>query len=143
MRAIIPAMAGSKWFVLDALAVQEVLGIRPWVPLPHASPETPGVLSWRGRAVAVLDVRKFLAGSEPLASGVTCARTLVVEGEGCTLAIPVDAVREVHEVKPSDLRPSGSATAMIKDEVVVGGTTMPRIDLGAVLELLLGARAEA
>jgi chemotaxis signal transduction protein len=143
MRAIIPALAGSTWFVLDALVVQEVLGSRSWVPLPHAPPETPGVLSWRGRAVAVLDVRAYLAGCEPLGAGATSPRTLVVLGEGCTLALPVEAVREVHEVKPSDIRPAGTVSAMIKEEVVVGGTTMPRIDLEAVLERLLGSRVEA
>jgi chemotaxis signal transduction protein len=142
MRAIIPAMAGSTWFVLDALAVQEVLGMRTWVPLAHASPETPGVLSWRGRAVAVLDVRPLLGAGELLAKGTTCARTLVVQGEGCTLAIPVDAVREVHEVNPSDVRPFEDAAEMIHDAVVVGEKTMPRIDLGAVLERLLREPAE-
>jgi len=137
MRAVIPAMAGSTWFVLDALAVQEVMGARAWVPLPHASPETPGVLAWRGRAVAVLDVGKFLDGCSPLRASAPCPRTLVVEAGDCTMAIPVDAVREVHEVGPLAVRSVAVGTGRTTDEVVLGERTMPLLDLGAVIARLL------
>jgi chemotaxis signal transduction protein len=136
MRAIIPAMAGSTWFGLDALSVQEVMGARSWVPLPHAAPETPGVLAWRGRAVAVLDVGYFLAGSNPLDANSPSARILVVTAGACTVAIPVDAVREVHEVGDlgGDQAQDGS---LASDEVVLGDQKMPMLDLKAMIARVL------
>jgi chemotaxis signal transduction protein len=143
MRAIIPALAGSKWFVLDALRVQEVMGMRAWIPLPQATPGTPGVLAWRGRAVSVLDVGRFLDGGTPLRSGSPCARTLVAEAGACTVAIPVDAVREVHEVGPLALRTSGSGADLETEEILVGDVTMPLLDLEKVIaRLIAGDPAE-
>jgi chemotaxis signal transduction protein len=143
MRAIIPALAGSTWFVLDALQVQEVMGMRPWVALPHASPATPGVLAWRGRAVSVLDVGRFLEGGTPLRAGGSSTRTLVAEAATCTVAIPVDAVREVHEVSALAVRPSSATSGIATDEVLLGDVAMPLVDLEKLIARLLHDQAEA
>lgn len=137
MRAIIPAMTGSAWFALDALAVQEVIGERPWVVLPFAAHRTPGVLSWRGRAVAVLDLAELLPGGEPLRAGCTRPRTLVVEAATCTLAIPVDVVREVHEVGPHQIRPAGEGARHCTEEVSLLEGVMPVLDLASIVENVL------
>jgi chemotaxis signal transduction protein len=143
MRAIIPAMAGSAWFGLDALAVQEVLGERSWVRLPHASPCAPGVLAWRGRAVAVLDVSEFLRECEPLRVNVPRPRTLVVLAEACTFAIPVDSVRVVHEIgaPPPGPKEDGSGEpANLSDgvdESAIDAAALPVLDLVAIVERVL------
>jgi|HubBroStandDraft_6_1064221.scaffolds.fasta_scaffold1149650_2 chemotaxis signal transduction protein len=143
MRAIIPAMTGSAWFALDALSVQEVIGERPWVLVPFAAHRTPGVLSWRGRAVAVLDVSELLEGGEPLRAGSTRARTLVVLAATCTLAIPVDLVREVHEVSPNQVRPAGEGARHCAEEVSLLEGVMPVLDLAAIVESVLREEAVA
>jgi chemotaxis signal transduction protein len=106
MRGFIPAKIGTAWVVLEATYVREILGARSWVPIPHASPNVPGVLAWRGRAIAVLDLARLVESGEPLRPGVERPRNLVVEARGCTLAIPVDAVHEVRELDASDVHPS-------------------------------------
>jgi chemotaxis signal transduction protein len=142
MRAIIPAMTGSAWFALDAVAVQEVIGERPWVLLPFAAHRTPGVLSWRGRAVTVLDVGDLLPGGEPLRAGSTRPRTLVAVAATCTLAIPVDAVREVHDVVPGDIRPAEGRTPHCTEEVSLLEGVMPVLDLASIIEDVLRETAE-
>jgi chemotaxis signal transduction protein len=137
MRAIIPAMTGSAWFALDALAVQEVIGERPWVLVPFAASRTPGVLSWRGRAVAVLDVGDLLSGGAPLSVGGTRPRTLVVEAATCTVAIPVDLVREVHEVGPHQVRAASEGARHFTEEVSLLEGVMPVLDLASIVENVL------
>jgi chemotaxis signal transduction protein len=136
MRAILPALAKTSWFGLDALAVQEVLGARTWIALPHASLETPGVLAWRGRAVAVLDVGRLLDQGATL-SGSSCARALVIDAKECTLAIPVDGVREVHEVTTGAIRPSERAPRIAPFEVAIDSMFVPLLDLEQVIVRLL------
>jgi len=107
------------------------------VVLPFAAPRTPGVLSWRGRAVAVLDLGELLPGGEPLRAGTTRARTLVVEAATCTLAIPVDVVREVHEVGPHQLRPAGDGARHCTEEVSLLEGVMPVLDLASIVDSVL------
>jgi purine-binding chemotaxis protein CheW len=143
MLSAIPAKIGPVWVALDALRVQEILGPRAWVPIPHASPYVPGVLEWRGRAIAVFDLFRLAGVADPLRSGTQRARTLVIEARGCALAIPVDAVHEVQPVAASALRrthatqlPHSSAEV----DLLVG--TAPVLDLDAVVDSLLAGTEE-
>ena len=123
MRAIIPAMTGSAWFALDALAVQEASsGSARGSCCPSRRCERPACSPGGGRAVAVLDLARLLPGGEPLRAGFPRPRTLVVEAATCTLAIPVDVVREVHEVGPHQLRPAGEGARHCTEE----GLSAPR-----------------
>src|SRR5215472_11977592 len=106
MRSFVPAKIDDSWVLLDALPVQEVLGTRRWVPVPHASSQIPGVLAWRGRAIAVFDLSTLLEGGSPLQPGALRPRTVIVESRSCALAMPVDMVHEVGEVTPTQIRPS-------------------------------------
>jgi len=106
MRGFIPAKIGPAWVAVEAAYVHEILGARPWVPIPHASPNVPGVLAWRGRAIAVFDLGRLFEGGEPLRPGLERPRNLIVEALGCTLAMPVDAVHEVRELEGSEVRQS-------------------------------------
>ena len=142
MKAVIPARAGSRWIAFEALAVQEILGQRPWTTIPYAAPETPGVLVWRGRAVAVLDIGRLLGGPAPPRSGDSASRTIVAQSRSCTLAIPVDLVREVHEVWPSQLRETGYAVPYSREEVVLPEMTLPLVDLDSVVDGVLAGEAD-
>jgi chemotaxis signal transduction protein len=139
MRAFIPAKSGAAWFALDALAVQEITGGRAWVPIPNASPEVPGVIPWRGRAIAVLDISTVVGGGEPLRPDTPRSRIVVVEAARCTLAIPVDLVREVHELTPAQVRvPHATRVAHSSSEIDLLGSTMPVLDLESLVARVVG-----
>jgi chemotaxis signal transduction protein len=139
-RKVIPVKIGHLWVILDADVVQEIVGARAWVPVPQSSPLVPGVLAWRGRAVAVFDLSVLAHAGAPLRPGVERPRTLIVQSKGCVLAMPVDIVREVQEVDASLLR-AAHVTSMQHSslEADVFGAPAPVLDLGSVVSALLEA----
>lgn len=135
--SFVPLQVHDFWLALPAQAVQEILGRRPWVPISGAAPELPGVLAWRGRAVAVLDLGRLVERGTPIAVGEGRHRTLVVQHDDCTLALPVDGVREVQEVPDERVRPAQATRQRFADrEIDVDGTPLPLLDLGAILAAL-------
>jgi len=132
-RALLPLRLGDTWFGVDALAAREVLGACTWMPVPGAPDFLPGVVAWRGRAIAVLDL-SGLFGASPLAPGEARERTVVMEADGCTMAVYADAVREVAEVPEDQVRPLHAASGRFcVAEVDVPGATLAILDLASVV----------
>jgi chemotaxis signal transduction protein len=125
-----------------AAHVREVLGQRPWVPVPSTMPHMPGVVAWQGRAIALFDLGTLGGGMRPLQPDQRRHRTLVVQVEGATLAVPVDAVLEVEEVASDRIRPSQvTALKHCAKEVDLRGTPMPLVNLGEAMKLVLSSAA--
>jgi purine-binding chemotaxis protein CheW len=51
---------GSMWFAVAAEAIDEICAVAEVTPLPLAPEHIPGVISLRGQAVPLLDLRAFL-----------------------------------------------------------------------------------
>jgi len=133
---VVPAKLHDVWFVVPASAVQEILGEQRWVPIAGAPAEMPGVIAWRGRAVAVLDLGP-VSGSGALPPGESRRRTIVVHVDDATLALPVDGVREVQEVPDGAVRPAElTRLRHAAMEVELDGVPMPVLELGALLRAL-------
>jgi chemotaxis signal transduction protein len=136
MRRLVPAKIGSVWFALDAEPVAAVAGTCKCVPIPHPSPRVAGVFSWRGRAIAVLDLA-------PIAGDTTSPlearpRTLVLESSGCTVAVPVDAVREVQAIDEASVEQQRVTRMQFSaGEVDMLGTPMPLLDVHALVQSIL------
>ena len=134
--SVVPAKLHDVWFVVPASAVQEILGALRWVPIVGAPTEMPGVIAWRGRAVAVLDLGP-LSGSAALAAGESRPRTVIVHVDDATLALPVESVREVQEVPETAVRPAHLTRLRHSSmEVELDGVPMPLIDLADLLRVL-------
>jgi chemotaxis signal transduction protein len=91
--------------VMRAEVVREVLGTRPWVPLPGARSEVPGVVIWGGRAVSLIDLARFHQGLVQLTNGQSRPRLLIATDAGFTLAVPADRVSEVWKTHDDNLKP--------------------------------------
>ena len=142
MRGFIPAKIGPAWVVMEATYVHEILGARSWVPIPHASPNVPGVLAWRGRAIAVLDLARLVESGEPLRPGVERPRNLIVGARGCTLAVPVDAVHEVRELEGPEVRQSHvTRLRHSTTEIELFGGVAAVIDVASVVDGVLTAES--
>ena len=142
--ALLPVEIRGRWLVLEALSVQEILGQRAWVPVPGAPQNVPGVLAWRGRAIAVLDLGAITTVAEPLTPGEQRPRAVVAAAGTTTVAILVDAAREVREVGADRLHPPHATRPRFTlSEVEIDGIPMPIIDLGGLLESVVGPGAEA
>ncbi len=139
-KAVMSFLVSERWAALDAARVWEVLGTQAWVAVPGATPRAPGVLSWRGRAVAVVDLGAVVFGAPSLVAGSPARRTLIAEAAECSLAIPAEQVREVQEVGDYRLEALHQAQlSCVAGEVDLEGHPVPLIDLDAVVELLAGA----
>jgi chemotaxis signal transduction protein len=138
MPAFLPVEIDGVWIALDAATVREVLPSRAWVPIPGATREIPGVLSWRGRAIALVDLGSVLESGEPLAPGRTRSRVVTLEVGSFSIAIPVDAVREVQEVTDAAVVASRRTVQRFSPkEVDLNGSTMPVLDLPPMLDALV------
>jgi len=142
---LIPILVESSWYLLETARVREVLGAEPWLPVPRARAELPGVVVWRGRAVPLVDIARVLGvanGANPQR-----ARTLIVNHEQGVVALPIDAAREVKSVPQDRLQPMHDevipyATHELDEE----GIVTPVIDLDrliADLHRVAGANDDA
>lgn len=92
---VLPFVVGDRMLALDALAVIEILGVRPWIPLPRTPPTVPGVIAWRGRALALLELGPALElGGSELPRDQTRARNLVIQLRDEVVVLGADRVLE-------------------------------------------------
>lgn len=142
--SVVPLQIDNLWFAIPASAVQEILGQRPWVAITGGSAELPGVVAWRGRAIALLDLTLVVGGASSVRAGESRRRTVVIEQDHCTLAIPVDAVREVQEVGDDRVHPAHATRQRFADsEIEVDGMPLPLIDLAALIAAVAPAEGSA
>jgi len=93
---LLPILLESNWYLIETERVREVLGAQPWLPIPRARAELPGVIVWRGRAVPLVDIARVLGVAG--AANAQRARTLIVSHEEGMAALSIDAAREVKSV---------------------------------------------
>src|SRR5690606_20568648 len=126
---------------LRASDVVEVLGDRDWIPIPGARRETPGVVIWSGRAIAVLDLSRFGRGLDVLRPNERRARVLVVTSEGGHVAIPVDRIGDIVRTHDDNVRPRQLHDfELSRDEILLGDTVLPLFE-SELLLARLGAGA--
>lgn len=140
--AVMPVQLSTVWVAVRAAHLQEVRGSQPWVTLPGAPPHLPGVVPWRGRAIAVLDLGGLLGVSPPAQPNDARARMLIAQVDATAFAIPVDTVREVHTTAALE---DGHATQirLAQGQVQIGGLIMPVVDLALAFSTITGAEGEA
>lgn len=132
-RAFLPVCVKDAWYAVDAPLVVEVVGKRPWIPIPGASSRSPGVVAWQGRAVALVDLA--CVADEATAGPLAIRDRLVVVRVGPTmLALPADVVREVHELDEETLvPPKALRLRYAAAEAELMGKTMPVLDFAALV----------
>lgn len=138
--AVLPVQLATVWVAVKAVHVQEVRGPLPWVVLPSAPAHLPGVVPWRGRAIAVLDLGGLLGVAPPVRAGEYRPRTLIAQVDATPFAVPADAVREVHDAELEDGYATQIRTA--HGQVQIGGQIMPVVDLSVALTELGAASPE-
>lgn len=132
-RTFMPIELDSVWLLVDANLVREVLAREPWLPIPRARSELPGVVAWRGRAVPLVDLGRVLGLESSVEPGAR-ARTLIVDHERGVAAIPVDRAREVRPIDEERFREGHQgAHPYAERELDEAGTPMALVDLSRLL----------
>lgn len=136
-QSLIPIKVDARWVLLDAALVREIRGAEPWLPIPRARAELPGVMTWRGRAIPLVDLACWF-GRHRLELREVRPRTLVVSHDAGVVGLPVDLVREVLTIRSDELVPAhGSRAPYSELELDSGGVLMPLVDLKALLNDLV------
>jgi chemotaxis signal transduction protein len=129
---LLPIMVESSWYLVETGRVREVLGAQPWLPVPRARAELPGVIVWRGRAVPLVDIARVLG----VATGANAqrGRTLIVSHTQGIAALAIDAAREVKSVSEERLLPMhDEVVPYATHELDEEGVVTPVIDLDRLI----------
>lgn len=137
-RSLLPLQVAGAWIAVDARRVVEILGPSAITVIPGTPRIVPGVVAFRGRAIAVIDVAS-LVGSAEGARGEPRARTVVVEMGASTIALPADAVREVIEVAGDELAPPLASEPWSDARVMVLGALAPVLDVSRAMPVIAPA----
>ena len=100
-------LAGEEYGV-DILRVQEIRGWGPVTPIPNTPGYIKGVINLRGSIVPIVDLRERF-GLEAVTYGPT---TVVIvlkvfhETRDRVMGVVVDAVSDVYNIRPDELKPA-------------------------------------
>ena len=118
-----------------ASIVREIVGKRAWVPVPGARHELPGIITWGGRAVAILDLARLAPRLHPLAPSENRARVLILEVGDSVLAVAVDSVSELRTIEDHCVAPRRVHDfPLARHEVDLGEAVVPLLDPLLLLE---------
>lgn len=99
-------LAGQRYGV-TADRVEEIARAVAMAPLPAAPPLVEGAVDWRGRIVAVLDLRgRFRLPPKPLA---LTDHLILARSRGRSVALRVDGVADVISLSPHQITPAQEA----------------------------------
>lgn len=119
-------LLAEEEYGVDIHKIQEVRGWEAVTPIPQAPGYIKGVINLRGDIVPVVDLRERF-GQEMIPYG---PRTVVIVikvpggGNTHTMGIVVDAVSDVHNVAPDELKPPPDFCSVIHAEFVRGIATV-------------------
>lgn len=123
-------------YCVDIMSVREIRGWTKATPLPFSPPHVKGVINLRGTVLPVIDLsaRLGMAAVEADTRNVI----IVVNVNGQTAGLVVDAVSDILSIASSELQPPPEMTAATSSSCIsaltlVEGRLIRVLDLSAVL----------
>lgn len=128
------------YFGIPAIAVQEVLGYQPVIPVPLAPAALPGIINLRGQILPVLDLRERLQLSSSEARSLEETRMAVVRTQDGLLTLLIDRVGEILDVDSECFEPPAETLKRGVREVTshmckLDGQLLLVLDLAKLCEL--------
>lgn len=91
----------SEDYGLDIACVQEVIRVQKIFPIPEAADFVHGVMTFRGKVVTLIDLRKKMGlAAKPISSE---DRIIIARVKDHPVGIVVDAVLGVFDIEPSSI----------------------------------------
>lgn len=109
---------GNEEYSMDILKVQEIIRHMALTKVPRAPDFVDGVINLRGRVIPVLDLRKRFGMAADERTHET--RIIVVDVDGKTVGLKVDAVSEVLRMPASSVEPPPAIVMGIESEYIKG-----------------------
>lgn len=128
---------GGERFGIETVYAIEAISLRELIPVPCTPAFVLGVVNYRGRILAVLDLRRILGLS---GEGVTeSSKVVSVEAGGMTFGIVVDTIAGTMSVSAHKVAPPPEALTDLRLALTRGMTE----ELTTILDLDALARAPA
>jgi purine-binding chemotaxis protein CheW len=119
---------------IDVQKVQEIRRYEAPTRIPNAPAWISGVMPLRGAVVPIVDLRARL-GMDALAYGASTV-TIVVDVDGASTGLVVDAVHDVARIDRDDIRMSGAQLDRLQADYLAGIATVRAADAERTLALL-------
>ncbi len=128
----------DEHYGVDIGAVESIIKMQPITGVPHASSFVEGVTNLRGAVLPVIDLRKRFG--LPVRDATKDTRIVVVEMNGETVGMIVDAVSEVMSVPDENVEPPPSIVSTVEAVFITGIAKMDErlvilVDLNQVLNI--------
>jgi purine-binding chemotaxis protein CheW len=134
-RQIVAMHLGEEVYGLDIAHIHTVITPNPITPVPQTPDYVVGVMNLRGRILPVIDLRKrFKVAATKDDAGY---RIVIVEVEGLSAGLIVDAVSEVLRLRSSDIQSPSELLDSAEVEVITGIGRVPLQGKGECFILLL------
>lgn len=135
---VVTRMAGGR-YAFPMAGVTEVGRLCEVTRLPHLPPFVVGVANWRGRLLAVVDVRGLLGQAAPPEFD-SAARVVIVGHNGIVTGVLTEQVEGVLDIDLACLQPpptsaSASAVPLLKGQVIDLTGPVSVIDVEAICDL--------
>ncbi len=109
---------GNEEYSVDILKVQEIIRLMEITRVPNAADFIDGVINLRGKVIAVMDLRKRFGMA--LSDDSSEARIIVVDLDGLTIGLKVDAVSEVLRLPADKVDPAPSLSGKSDSDYIQG-----------------------
>ncbi len=109
---------GGEEYAVSILKVQEINRMSEIAKVPNSPPYVEGVINLRGRVIPVISLRKKFGLQEKQSDGQS--RIMVIDVQGITIGLMVDAVSEVLRIPANTVDPAPPMSYDISVEFITG-----------------------
>jgi purine-binding chemotaxis protein CheW len=113
---------GQEEYGLEILKVQEIIQMQSVTRVPRTPDYVRGVINLRGKVIPVVDLRKkfFLETCEDTEKTCIIVVQIAINDDVVVMGIIIDEVKEVLDIKASDIEETPSFGSNINTEFILG-----------------------
>lgn len=132
---------GNEEYAVDILKVQEINRMKEITRVPNSPAYVEGVINLRGKVIPVVSLRKKFGLAER--ENDEQSRIMIMDIQGITMGLVVDAVSEVLRIPASTVEPTPPMASNISTEFIKGIAKMEdRLIILLDMDRLIGKQDE-
>lgn len=132
---------GQEEYAVDILKVQEINRMKEITRVPNAPAYVEGVINLRGKVIPVVNLRSKFSLSQK--DNDEQSRIMIMDIQGITMGLVVDAVSEVLRIPSSTVEPTPPMASTISTEFIKGIAKLDdRLIILLDMDRLLGRSTE-
>ncbi len=132
---------GNEEYAVDILKVQEINRMTEITRVPNTPPYVEGVINLRGKVIPVINLRSKFSLAEK--DNDTQSRIMIMDIQGITMGLVVDAVSEVLRIPGDIVEPTPPMASNISTEFIKGIAKLEdRLIILLDMDMLVGKAEE-